>query len=174
MIRAVRVLWLVAVWLALWNDVSVANVASGLLVAVAVMAAFRSWHAGRVIVRPLAAAHFAAFFAYKLVESTVVVAKAVMAPAHRVHTGIVAVPLQGCSDALVTLIADAITLTPGTLTLEVRRDPLTLYVHALDVRDVEAVRADVRKLEVLAVRAFGDDEALRGLAVDDTEIWRGR
>jgi multicomponent Na+:H+ antiporter subunit E len=174
MIRVVRVLWLLAVWLALWSDISVANVTSGLLVAVAVMATFRSWQVGRVIVRPLAAARFAAYFAYKLVESTVVVARAIAAPAHRIHTGIVAVPLQGCSDALVTLIAEAITLTPGTLTLEVSRDPLVLYVHALDLRDVDAVRADVRKLEMLAVRAFGDDEALRNLAVDTTESWRAR
>ena len=86
--------------------------------------------------------------------------------------GIVAVPLRGCSDAVATLIADAISLTPGTLTLEVRRDPLTLYVHALDTRDVEQVQRDVRTLEVLAVRAFGDDAALAGLADDDTTSWR--
>ena len=85
-----------------------------------------------------------------------------------------AVPLRGCSDAVVTLIADAITLTPGTLTLEVRRDPLTLYVHALDVRDVTVLQQDVRTLEVLAVKAFGDADALAGLAVDDTTAWWSR
>jgi multicomponent Na+:H+ antiporter subunit E len=73
---------------------------------------------------------------------------------------------------VVTLIADAITLTPGTLTLEVVADPLTLYVHVLDGRDLEAVRREVRRLEVLAVRAFGDAEALAGLAVDDSTGWR--
>ena len=51
-------------------------------------------------------------------------------------------------------------------------DPLTLYVHVLDGRDLEAVRREVRRLEVLAVRAFGDAEALAGLAVDDSTGWR--
>ena len=98
----------------------------------------------------------------------------VVAPRDRVRTGIVAVPLLGCSDAVATLIADAISLTPGTLTLEVRREPLTLYVHALDTRDVEELRKEIRVLEVLAVRAFGDAEALAGLPQDDTRVWRGR
>ena len=75
---------------------------------------------------------------------------------------------------MVTLIADAITLTPGTLTLEVRRTPLTLYVHALDVRDPAVLQDEIRTLEVLAVKAFGDDDALAGLAVDDTSVWWSR
>jgi multicomponent Na+:H+ antiporter subunit E len=98
----------------------------------------------------------------------------VVAPRDRIRTAIVAVPLRGCSDAVVTLIADAISLTPGTLTVEVRREPLTLYVHALDVRDVGVLQGEVRTLEVLAVKAFGDEDALAGLAVDDTQVWRAR
>lgn len=172
--RAVRIVVLVGIWLGLWSDLSVANVASGLLVAAGVVVVFDAWRPGSLALRPLRAAAFAGFFFYKLLESTLVVARTVIAPARRVHTGIVAVPLRGCSDAVATLIADAITLTPGTLTLEVRRDPLTLFVHALDVRDVEQVQADVRRLEILAIRAFGDADAIAGLAVDDTSSWRGR
>jgi multicomponent Na+:H+ antiporter subunit E len=174
MTTAVRMSVLVATWLALWSDVSVANVLSGLLVAGAVVLAFDTGRAGTVVVRPNHAARFALHFLYKVVEASVVVARTVITPKRRINTGIVAVPLHGCSDALATLIADAISLTPGTLTLEVRRDPLTLYVHALDVREVEQVRADVRRLELLAVRAFGSAAALGDLRVDDTKVWRGR
>lgn len=174
MTTIVRLAVLVVIWLALWSDVTVANVASGVAVAAGVVLVAGRWPAGEVIVRPVAAVRFAMHFLYKLVESTVVVARTVLAPSDRVHTGIVAVPLRGCSDAIATLVADAISLTPGTLTIEVRRDPLTLYVHALDVRDVEAVQADVRRLELLALRAFGPADALAGLAVDDTRSWRGR
>lgn len=174
MMRALRVAFLVVVWLSLWSDLSVANLLSGLVVAGTVVLVFDTWRDGSVTIRPLPAIRFAGYFLYKLVQSSLVVARAIVVPRHRIHTGIVAVPLQGCSDALVTLIADAITLTPGTLTLEVRRDPLTLFVHALDVRDVEQVRAEVRTLEVLAVRAFGDRAAVAGLAVDDTASWRVR
>lgn len=174
MMRIVRLLWLVIVWVVLWSDLSVANVLSGVVVAGAIVMAFDTWRAGGIVVRPLHVLRFAAYFAYKLVESSFVVARTVVRPRHRIRTGIVAVPLRGCSDAVVTLVADAISLTPGTLTLEVRRDPLTLYVHALDVRDVSQVQRDVRRLEVLAVKAFGDAEAIAGIAVDDTSVWRTR
>lgn len=174
MIVAVRVLILVVVWLALWSDVSAANVLSGLLVAAGIVVLFRTWSAGEVVVRPVRVAGFALHFLYKLVEASLVVARTVVTPRHRINTGIVAVPLRGCSDAVATLIADTISLTPGTLTLEVRRDPLTLFVHALDVRDVEQVRADVRRIEVLAIRAFGPPAAVAELDVDDTRSWRGR
>ncbi len=171
--RAARVLFLVVIWLALWSDLSVANVLSGVLVAVAVVAVFGE-RPGRLIVRPIPILRFALFFLRKLVESTVVVARAVIAPKGAVHTGVIAVPLDGCSDAVVTLIADAISLTPGTLTIEVHQDPPTLFVHALDVRDVSKVQADIRALEVLAIRAFGTADAIEGLTIDDTVSWRGR
>lgn len=171
MMRAARVLLLAAIWVILWSDLSVANVASGLVVALGITIVFDVHPEGRLIVRPVHVARFTLYLGWKLVESTVVVARAVLSPRGAVHTGIVAVPLRGCSDAVVTLIADAISLTPGTLTIEVRRDPPVLFVHALDLRDVTRVQAEIRTLEVLAVRAFGSDEALAGLDVDDT-VWR--
>lgn len=172
--RLVRIALLTVIWVVLWSHLSFANVASGVLVATLVAVGFDTWRSGTVVIRPWHAARFAGFFLYKLVEATVVVARTVIAPRHRVRTGIIAVPLRGCSDAVATLIADAISLTPGTLTLEVRREPLTLYVHALDTRDVEHVRRDVRTLEVLAVRAFGDERALAGLTHDDSSSWSAK
>ncbi|MCB9374150.1 MAG: Na+/H+ antiporter subunit E [Microthrixaceae bacterium] len=174
MIRLVRVVVLVVIWVALWGDPSPANLLSGLALAVAIVVLFDTWRSAPVVVRPLRAAHFAVHFAFKLVEASLVVARTVVSPRDRVHTGIVEVPLRGCSDALVTLIADAVSLTPGTLTLEVRRDPQALFVHALDLRDVEQVEADVRRLEVLAIRAFGSEEALAGVETDDSTWRRGR
>ncbi|MGE0881245.1 MAG: Na+/H+ antiporter subunit E [Acidimicrobiia bacterium] len=174
MTRVVRMALLVVLWLVFWSDVSLTNVVSGVAVAAAVTVAFNTWRPGRVVVRPVAAARFGLYFLGQLLMSTFDVARAVVSPRHRIRTGVVAVPLQGCSDAVAALIADAITLTPGTLTLEVRREPLTLFVHALEVRDVEDVRRSIRKLEVLAVKAFGDADAIAGLAVDDTRHWRAR
>lgn len=174
MTRLARLLWLVTVWLALWADLSVANVLSGLLVGGAVILAFDSWRPGRVIVRPAPALRFASYFMYQLAVSTLIVARTVVSPRARLRMGIVAVPLRSCSDAVVTLVADAISLTPGTLTLEVRREPLTLYVHALDVRDISVLQDQVRTLERLAIEAFGDEDAIAGLDVDDSTAWRSR
>jgi len=120
-------------------------------------------------VRPLPALRLAGVFLGKLVESSVGVGLAVVAPRGRVHTGIVAVELHPASDAIVTLVADAVNLTPGTLIVDIRRDPLTLYIHALDVRDVPGIRRSVHRLEQLAVDAFGErtpDAAVDQAAVD--------
>lgn len=168
MTRILRFLLIITIWVALWSDISLANVLSGLLVATLIIFSFDTWRAGNVIIRPLAATKFAFYFLYQLAVSTVVVARTVIAPTDRIRTGIIAVPLLACSDAVATLIADAISLTPGTLTLEVRSDPLTLYVHALDVRDPTVLQRELRTLEVLAIKAFGDPDAIAGLAIDDT------
>lgn len=162
--------WLLVVWLALWGTVTPANLISGVAVAVAVqLVALPSSDVGFAF-RPLRALRFIAYFAWQLVRASVVVAREVATPHSRINTGVVAVPLQGASDALVTLVADAVTLTPGTLTLEARRDPPTLYVHVLHLHDVDEVRRSIRRTEVLAVRAFGSPEAIAGLASDDTQI----
>lgn len=174
MSSVVRVLVLAAIWLGLWSDISFANALSGLVVGAAIVLAFGTRQQGNLAIRPVRVACFAGYFLFKLVQSSITVARAVLAPCRAVHTGIVNVPLLGCSDRVATLIADAISLTPGTLTLEIQHEPLVLFVHALDVRDVEQVRSDVRRLEVLAVRAFGDADAIAGLTVDDTTARRAR
>lgn len=167
MTRVVRFVALMLTWLALWSDISIANLLSGALVSGGVVLAFDTWQRGQPTFRPLQVLRFAAHFLYKLVEANVVVARTVISPRDRIHTGIVAVPVQGLPDAVVTLIADAISLTPGTLVLEVRRNPTVLFVHCLDLRDVDAVRAEVRRLEILAIRAFGSKEAVEALRQDE-------
>ena len=171
MIKVFHVAWLVAIWLALWSDASWANLASGLVVAVVVAAVYGTWRDGATMLRPVKVLKLVVVFLVKLVEASLVVARTVISPKGRIRSGIVAVPLSACSDAVVTLIADMISLPPGTLTLEVRRDPLVLYVHALHVQDVEAVRRDIRRIEVLAVEAFGDADALAGLRRDDSTAY---
>lgn len=165
------VAWLVLVWVALWGDLSWANVLSGTAVAVLLVALFPDAGPGPVgTVRPLRALVFLAHFAYKLVEANLIVAWEVITPNNEsINEGIVAVPVTGASDAVITIVANAISLTPGTLTIEVSREPAVLYVHVLHLRDIEAVRRDVYQLESLAVRAFADEAtitAARKLAVE--------
>lgn len=155
------VAWLTLVWVALWEEASAANVLSGLALAVGSLAAFGrhvpEGAGGRF--RPLAAIRFAAYFAWKLVEASALVAWEIVTPRNRITEGIVAVPVRDVSDTVTTIVANAISLTPGTLTLEVARDPSVLYVHVLHLRDVEAVRRDVLHLESLAIAAFGSARA---------------
>jgi multicomponent Na+:H+ antiporter subunit E len=162
--------WLAVLWVALWGSATAANVIGGLVIAAGVLMAGRERRrSGQLVFRPLRALVFAGYFVVKLVQASAIVALEVVTPRNRIRTGIIAVPLLGSSDALVTIVADAISLTPGTLTVEVRADPPTLYVHVLHLHDVDKVRADVRRVETLAVRAFGTSSAVAGLDVDDTQ-----
>lgn len=153
------VVWLTVLWLALWGSVSWANVVSGLLVAAVVLVVARIDPASLrpTYFRPLWAIWYVVYLAYELFVSNLRLAREILTPGSRTHTGIIAVPMRGGSDAVVTLVANSITLTPGTMTVDVhqRDGGVVLYVHSMFAHDVESVRHDVLRLEALALRAFG-------------------
>lgn len=154
-------LWLLFVWTLLWGEPSLANAVSGVIVAGGLLALFPLSHiARRGRLRPLRAIGFVFFFAWELIKATMAVAWEIITPGSTIEQGIIGIDVLGASDTLVTLVANFITLTPGTLTVEVVRHPTRLYIHVLHLRDVEAVRADVQRLEALAIRAFGSPEAI--------------
>lgn len=74
-------------------------------------------------------------FFYELAMSVKAVAVAVLRPDLPMRCAIVAVPLDVKSDAGITLLANMVTLTPGTTSLHVSEDRKTLYCHVLDVSD---------------------------------------
>ncbi|MCL4464512.1 MAG: Na+/H+ antiporter subunit E [Chloroflexi bacterium] len=71
-----------------------------------------------------------------------------------IRPGIIVVPADVKGDVEVTLLANSITLTPGTWTLDIPRDRSVLYVHALDLQDPEQTKADIKqRLEKFILRA---------------------
>jgi len=161
--RVVAVLWIAAVWVGLWESLSGFTVLGGLAVGAILVAAFPTSQRGRGLdaLRPLAVLRFLAYFVWKVLHANAVVAWEVITPGHeRVNEGIVAVPLTGASDTVITILANAISLTPGTLVLEVQRDPTVLYVHVLHLRDIRQVRLDLFHLERMLVRAIGSAACL--------------
>jgi multicomponent Na+:H+ antiporter subunit E len=152
------VVWLTIFWVALWEHLTPANVLGGLVVAVVAV-----WLVpGRVsehplTVRPWPALRLAAYFTRQLFTASAIVAWEVVTPRNRIHEGIVAVPLPSRSEFVATFVANAVTLTPGTLSLEVAGDPPVLYVHVLHLKEVEDVRRDVIRLEELVRDAFVSD-----------------
>ncbi len=140
--------WLVVLWVVLWRDVSVANVASGVLLAVLTAQGFTvDTPASSHRIRPLQAAVLLGYFLWKLVEANLVLAREIVTPRNSIETGIVAVPLVGASDLVATIVANCVSLTPGSLTLHVRREEHpTLYVHVLHLHDVQDARREVLAL----------------------------
>ena len=146
---------LTVLWMALWESISWANVAGGLAVAgLAVYLAPAAPASGRLTVRPLALLHLLGYFMWKLVEASVIVAWEVITPRDRTNEAVVAIPIKSTDRFMITTVANAVSLTPGTLILEIRENPTILYMHVLHFKSLEAVRADVRRLEDHAIRAL--------------------
>jgi multicomponent Na+:H+ antiporter subunit E len=82
-------------------------------------------------------------FIYELVLSAVKVAGLVLKPNMDLKPGILAYPLKVDRDFEITLLANLITLTPGTLSVDVSDDRRYLYVHALDCSDPDQTREDI-------------------------------
>ena len=78
-------------------------------------------------------------FHYELVVSTLAVVWDVVTPTHLSRPGLVRMPLDVTSDAGILLVTNLISLTPGTLSLDVTPDRKTLIVHAMFAHDPEEV-----------------------------------
>ena len=78
-------------------------------------------------------------FARELILSALRVAWLAVQPRIVIRPAIVAYPLTVTTDAQITLLANLITLTPGTLSVDVSDDRKWLYVHAIDIESKEAL-----------------------------------
>lgn len=87
----------------------------------------------------------ALLFLKELVLSVVRVAWLVIQPKQSYQPCFIAFPLTVDRPHEITLLANLITLTPGTLSVDVSDDDKTLYIHCIDVSDVDALRDDIAK-----------------------------
>ena len=84
-------------------------------------------------------------FLWDLWNSSVQVALAVLSPSDRTKPRLVTIPLRAKSDLEITLVANFISLTPGTLSIDVSPDRKTLLIHDIFAGDSsEDSRAAVR------------------------------
>ncbi len=85
------------------------------------------------------------YFTWQLIVSNLRVLWDVITPGHISRPGIIGVPLDAESDFEIMLVANLISLTPGTLTLDISADRKILYVHVMFLDDVEAMRLQIKK-----------------------------
>lgn len=136
--RFVSNLLLTFVWVALTGDFSVQNYVFGF-----VLNFFILWVITRgdsdaryftIIPKMIA---FVFFFLWELFKANLQVAYEVVTPKFRMTPGIVKVPLTIQSNLGITFLANMISLTPGTLSLDVSNDKKVLYVHSMYITDRE-------------------------------------
>jgi multicomponent Na+:H+ antiporter subunit E len=101
----------------------------------------------RVLGRPWRLAPFLAMYVWDLICANATVAWEIVTPTHYLRPGIVACPTVVETEIELMSLANLISFTPGTLTLEVSEDRSTVYVHALHIASPGEVRTRVRRLE---------------------------
>lgn len=132
------------VWVAITGSATLVNLVFGFLIATVALWIVRGemggpgyWQrVGRIL-------SLLRLFFKELAMSAYRVAVVVFSPRLDVKPGIFAFPLTVDRDFEITLLANLITLTPGTLSVDVSADRKTLYVHALDCSDPDAARRDI-------------------------------
>lgn len=108
----------------------------------------------RVLHRIWAILALGGLFVYELFVSSLRVAWDVVTPRHRSRPGILAVPLDAREPGEITILANFISLTPGSLSLDVSADRRTLFVHLMFIADPEAARTSIRTLEQRVLKVW--------------------
>lgn len=174
-LRLPLLVWLVLIWNLLWGTWSWANLITGVLVALTVTVVLPlPVVASGAQLHPVAVLYFVGHFLMNLIVSSAQVAWQTLRPSGIRQSAVLLVQLRTDSDLLLSVIAQTLTLVPGSMVLDLDRRRMTLGVHVLDVgneADVERQRADVLATERRVVRAFGSAEDIARL---DREPPQGR
>jgi len=87
---------------------------------------------------------FVGFYLKELVLASVRVAHDALTPTHHMRPAMLAIPLEARTDFEVLLLANLISMTPGSVSIDVSTDRRVLYVHAMYVDDPDAVRDEIK------------------------------
>jgi multicomponent Na+:H+ antiporter subunit E len=134
------------VWAALWSDFTLFQLVVGFHVGFAAL-----WLAQPLFNTPspyfrriYRVARLILFFVYELIVSSLRVAWDVITPTDLSNPRILEMPLDVKSDLEILLVTNLISLTPGTLSLDVTPDRKTLFVHAMFADDPDALVAELK------------------------------
>ncbi len=89
---------------------------------------------------------FAFYFVRILVKANLQVAWEIVTPGHNMTPRLIRYDVQGLSPAQITTLANTITLTPGTLSVDIGDDQRHLYVHCMYAADRDAAVQELDEL----------------------------
>ncbi len=146
----ISVLLLLGVWLLLNASLSPVVIVSGLIVAFIIAILFAARHPvfKDIKLTPKAIAYFIIYifvFSFELLKSNIDVAKRVISPSLPINPGIVEVKTKLTSSLGRMFLANSITLTPGTLTVDIKKD--SLFIHWIDASSTDIEGATKKIVE---------------------------
>lgn len=151
--RLITIAALVAMWCALWGEVTVANLVSGLTVALLIaFSRIGPAESGGIRIGPLL--RLVGIVAVDLVKSTQQVVWEVLTPTDRTEESVIAVQVPAESRSHLLLLVVAITLTPGTAVVDTDPDAGILFLHLLHHERRAETAEHVQQLAALACEAL--------------------
>ncbi len=150
------------VWMLLCWEISIASILTGVIVAFLISAVcghlFLNYpHKWAQPKRYLYFLLYVVIFLRECVKANMNVAARIVKPTMPINPGIVKVKTRLRSETALTFLANSITLTPGTLTVDIEGDKGILYIHWIDVKDKELTEATnhiVKKFEDIIEKVF--------------------
>lgn len=143
-------LFLAVIWCMLTASFSIWNFVGGMFVGAIVVTVYSSVSGqGNYLKRAWGLLAFACYFAKILTKANLQIAWEIITPGHSQTPRILRYPVDGLSDGEKTTLANAITLTPGTLVVDISPDGKWLYLHCMYAQDP---RATLNEIDDLAIR----------------------
>lgn len=106
---------------------------------------------------------FTFFFLWELIVANLRVAYDVLTTRHHMKPRVIGIPLDAQTDTEITALAYFISLTPGTLTLDISTDRSTMFIHAMYAPDADALRREIKQgVERRLLRLMRGAETKRG------------
>ena len=136
---------LAAIWLLLNNSLAPGQILLGLLLGWAIPRFTLGFWPERVrIRRPARLLRFTGVFLYDVIVANLSVARLILGGPRRLQPAFVVVPLDLTDELAISLLANTICLTPGTVSARLSADRRQLLVHALDCTDPQALVVDIK------------------------------
>ena len=137
---------LILLWLLLVNQFSVGHLVLGTLLGWLIpFVTSGFWPEAIRIHRPVALLRYLLIFLYDIVRGSFLVAYLILKGPTRLHPAFVEVPVELKPDLAISLLANTISLTPGTVSAWLSEDKRTLIVHTLDTDDRDALVAEIKQ-----------------------------
>ncbi len=137
---------LTCVWLLMNSTIAPGHILLGLLLGWMIpIVTIRFWPETVRIHKPLVLLRYIAVLLFDIVMANFTVARLILGNPDRLKPAFAHLPLDLTSDLAIGLLANSITLTPGTLSAKLSEDRKFLIVHALNETDPEAMVATIKK-----------------------------
>lgn len=125
-------------WMFLSESYSISSFITGYVLGILLLLIMRRFIPGRFYLeRFVKIIQLILLFIKELIKSNIDIVKLVYTPKPDIEPGIFAYETELKSDWELTLLANLITLTPGTLSVAISNDNSTIYIHAMDIDDID-------------------------------------